>query len=178
MSRMTLTLTYQKFLLCVSSQGQDLYSHQKINTVLIRERLQTLTMTTTPDTKVQPLGRHIANNSYYTDLFKCIICPSSTPHSFISLSASFVHVHSANMFTLQYKHNIEILQIMHIALTLLHCSTVTTVLRLYGFCPGQPGEPVPEETLTHSNLSWSSIPLICFIHLIRSMASYLFNPRA
>ena len=25
------TLTYQKFLLCVSSQGQDLYSHQKIN---------------------------------------------------------------------------------------------------------------------------------------------------
>jgi len=26
------TLTYQKFLLCVSSQGQDLYSHQKLNT--------------------------------------------------------------------------------------------------------------------------------------------------
>ena len=25
------TLTYQKFLLCISSQGQDLYSHQKLN---------------------------------------------------------------------------------------------------------------------------------------------------
>jgi len=25
------TLTYHKFLLCVSSQGQDLYSHQKLN---------------------------------------------------------------------------------------------------------------------------------------------------
>jgi len=25
------TLTYQKFLLCVSSQSQDLYSHQKLN---------------------------------------------------------------------------------------------------------------------------------------------------
>ena len=25
------TLTYQKFLLCVASQGQDLYSHQKLN---------------------------------------------------------------------------------------------------------------------------------------------------
>jgi len=25
------TLTYQKFLSCISSQGQDLYSHQKVN---------------------------------------------------------------------------------------------------------------------------------------------------
>ena len=25
------TLTYQKFLLCISSHGQDLYSHQKLN---------------------------------------------------------------------------------------------------------------------------------------------------
>jgi len=25
------TLTYQKFLLCISSQDQDLYSHQKLN---------------------------------------------------------------------------------------------------------------------------------------------------
>jgi len=25
------TLTYQKFLLCISSQGEDLYSHQKLN---------------------------------------------------------------------------------------------------------------------------------------------------
>jgi len=56
------TLTYQKFLLCISSQGQDLYSHQKLNVhllVLIWERLQT--PTTMPDTTVQPLGRHFAN---------------------------------------------------------------------------------------------------------------------
>jgi len=33
----------------------------------------------------------------------------------------------------------------------------TIVLRLYGFCPGQPGEPVPEETFTDSHLSWSSV---------------------
>ena len=66
------TLPYQKFLLCVYSQGQDLYSHQKLNMhvhllVLIWERLQTPTTTmtttpTTPDATVQPLGRHIANN--------------------------------------------------------------------------------------------------------------------
>jgi len=28
--------------------------------------------------------------------------------------------------------------------------THTTILRLSGFCPGQPGEPVLEETFTHS----------------------------
>ena len=66
------TVTYQKFLLCVSSQGLKwhgtdiLYSHQKLNMyillVLIWERLQTPTTTpTTPDATVQPLGRHIAN---------------------------------------------------------------------------------------------------------------------
>jgi len=27
------------------------------------------------------------------------------------------------------------------------------------------GEPVPEETFTHSHLSWSSIIHICFLHL-------------
>jgi len=53
------TMTYQKFLLCISSQGQDLYSHQKLYLlVLIWERLQT--PTTMPDTTVQPLGWHTA----------------------------------------------------------------------------------------------------------------------
>jgi len=33
----------------------------------------------------------------------------------------------------------------------------TTVLRLYGFVWDNPGEPVPQETFTHSHLSWSSI---------------------
>ena len=35
--------------------------------------------------------------------------------------------------------------------------THTTILRLSGFCPGNPGEPAAEETFTHSHLSWSSI---------------------
>jgi len=39
-------------------------------------------------------------------------------------------------------------------------------------------EMVPEETFTHSHLSWSSTILICFIQLIRSMASSRFSPRA
>ena len=39
------------------------------------------------------------------------------------------------------------------------------------------GEPVREETFTHSHSSWSSIIPICFRHLLRSMASSLFNPR-
>jgi len=29
------------------------------------------------------------------------------------------------------------------------------ILQLSGFCPGQPGWAVPEETFTHSHLSWS-----------------------
>jgi len=32
-----------------------------------------------------------------------------------------------------------------------------TILRLSGFCPGQTGGPVPEETFTRSHLSWLSI---------------------
>jgi len=39
------------------------------------------------------------------------------------------------------------------------------------FVRDNPGEPVPEETFTHSHLSWSSIISICFLHLQRSMAS-------
>jgi len=39
-------------------------------------------------------------------------------------------------------------------------------------------KPVPEEIFTHSHSSWSSIIPICFLHLLQSMASSLFNPRA
>jgi len=41
-----------------------------------------------------------------------------------------------------------------------------------------PGELLPEETFTHSHSSWSSIIPICFLHLLRSMASFLFNRHA
>ena len=44
--------------------------------------------------------------------------------------------------------------------------------------PDNPGEPVPKETFTHSHSSWSTIIPICFLHLLWSMASSLFNPRA
>ena len=39
------------------------------------------------------------------------------------------------------------------------------------FVRDNPCEPVPEETFTHSHLSWSSIIPICFLHLLQSMAS-------
>jgi len=38
-----------------------------------------------------------------------------------------------------------------------HTHTHTTILWLSGFCPGLPGEPIPEEAFTHSHLSWLSI---------------------
>jgi len=38
-----------------------------------------------------------------------------------------------------------------------HTHTHTTILQLFGFCPGQAGEPVPEETFTHSHSSLSSL---------------------
>jgi len=59
-------------------------------------------------------------------------------------------------------------------------STHTHTQLFYGsvnFVRDNPVEPVPEETFTHSHSLWSSIILICFLHLLRSMASSLFNPR-
>ena len=45
------TLTYQKFLLCLSSQDQDLYSHQKLTCTFTASHLRAVTTTTTtPDT--------------------------------------------------------------------------------------------------------------------------------
>ena len=44
-------------------------------------------------------------------------------------------------------------------------------------CPDYPGEPVPEETLTHPP-SWSSSSLYQLFHLPRSIASSLFKLRA
>jgi len=59
------TLTYQKFLSCISTPGSSPILTPKIRhvhlLVLIWELSQTpTTTTTTPDTTVQPLGRHIA----------------------------------------------------------------------------------------------------------------------
>ena len=58
---------------------------------------------------------------------------------------------------------------------LLHYNNTTTVLR--PFVRDYPGEPVPEETLTHSP-SWSCPIFISFFHLPRSIASSLFKLRA
>ena len=46
------------------------------------------------------------------------------------------------------------------------------------FVLDNPGEPVPDETFTHSHSSWSSIIPICFLHLLRSMACSLFQSSA
>ena len=66
-----------------------------------------------------------------------------------------------------------------------HCDLIRThtcnTQPFYGsveFVRDNPGEPVPEETFTHSDSSWSSIIPICFLHLLRSMASSVFNPHA
>ena len=62
-----------------------------------------------------------------------------------------------------------------------HYNCFTHTQPFYGsveFVRDNQGEPVPQETFTHSHSSWSSIILICLLHLLRSMASSLFNPRA
>jgi len=46
-SRVTLNFNLSKIFLCVSSQGQDLYSHQKLNMYVYWERLGLQTPTTT-----------------------------------------------------------------------------------------------------------------------------------
>jgi len=58
----------------------------------------------------------------------------------------------------------------------IRTSTTTTVLQPFVWdCPGV---PVPEETFTHSHLSWYQPSFICFLHLLQSIASSLFNWRA
>ena len=52
-----------------------------------------------------------------------------------------------------------------------------TILRLFGFFPEQPGWASTRRNIHHSHPSWSSIIPICFLHLLQSMASSLFNPR-
>jgi len=42
-------------------------------------------------------------------------------------------------------------------LPLLMAHTDTTILHSLDYIQDNPGEPVPEETFTHSHLSWSSI---------------------
>jgi len=51
-----------------------------------------------------------------------------------------------------------------------HTHTHTPFYGCVDFVWDNPGELVPEETFTHSHLSWSSIIPICFLHLLRSMA--------
>jgi len=54
----------------------------------------------------------------------------------------------------------------------------TTILRLCGICLGHPGWAGTRRNITHSHSSWSPIIPICFLHLLRSIASSVFNPRA
>jgi len=43
------------------------------------------------------------------------------------------------------------------------------------FVQDNPDEPVPEETFTTHSYRGHQSPLICFLHLLQSMASSLFN---
>jgi len=70
----------------------------------------------------------------------------------------------------------HLLAIQKTSLWWLHTHTHTQPF--YGsldFVRDNPGEPVPGETFTHSHSSWSSIIPVCFLHLLQSMASSLFN---
>ena len=61
-----LALTYQIFLLCIYSYARPILTSKIRHVhllVLIWERLQMPTTTTTPDATVQSLGRHIANHN-------------------------------------------------------------------------------------------------------------------
>jgi len=50
--------------------------------------------------------------------------------------------------------------------------------RLYSSCVRSSMLWILQETFTHSHSSWSSIIPICFLHLLPSTASSIFNPRA
>ena len=56
-------------------------------------------------------------------------------------------------------------------------TTNTHMIVLWPFVRVYPGEPVPEETSIHSHPSCSSTILIIFLHLPRTTASSLLNPR-
>jgi len=51
--------------------------------------------------------------------------------------------------------------------------TITTILQ--PFVRDYLGEPVPEETFIHSHILWYQSSFISFLHLLRSIASSLFN---
>jgi len=62
------TLTYQKFLLCISSRGQDLYSHQKFNMYIYWFSSESVTDADnagchSTTTRGDILGRHVAKKA-------------------------------------------------------------------------------------------------------------------
>jgi len=63
--------------------------------------------------------------------------------------------------------------VINVAITHTH----TAILLFSGFCSGRdnPGEPVPEETFTHSHLSWSSI-IQQFNSSVRSTLHWIHFP--
>jgi len=66
-------------------------------------------------------------------------------------------------------------------LSCLSADTHTCTQPFYGsldFVWDNPGELVPEETFTRLPYRGHQSPLICFLHLLRSMASSLFNLHA
>ena len=58
MQNMQLTLTCQKFLLSVSSYGQDLYSHQKLNMYITGSHLRAVTNADDNDNDADNAGCH------------------------------------------------------------------------------------------------------------------------
>jgi len=58
MSRVTLNFDLSKFLLCISSQDQDLYSHQKLNMYIYWFLSESVTDDDDDDDDADNVGRH------------------------------------------------------------------------------------------------------------------------
>jgi len=56
--------------------------------------------------------------------------------------------------------------------------TITNILQLSGLCRDNMDEPLTEETFTTHTYRGHQSSLICFLHLLHSMASAFFNLRA
>jgi len=94
---------------------------------------------------------------------------TATPSSLASLKSSMVYFSGVGLPRLSWKKAIKWMnthtQPFYGSVDFVQDSRTTRVSRY-------------QKTFTHSHSSWSSIIPICFHHLLRSMASSLFNPRA
>ena len=125
-------------------------------------------------------------NQSVTDVYVCTICVYCLPHRQVCSSTIVPNKKNENATVSTKPPSLsemtelktESSQTVTCIRTHTQTHTHTHTQPFYGsvdFVRDNPGEQVPEETFTHSHSSWSSIIPICFLHLLQSMASSLFN---